>query len=67
MSREQGRVKWFNVEKGFGFIETEKGDVFVHHTAIAGEGFKRLDGGDAVTFEVTSSEKGQNAVDVQLV
>lgn len=67
MSREQGRVKWFNVEKGFGFIETEKGDVFVHHTAIAGDGFKRLDEGDAVTFEVTSSEKGQNAVDVQLV
>ena len=55
---EQGTVKWFNAEKGFGFITRENGDdVFVHFSAIQGEGFKTLDEGQSVTFDV---EEGQH-------
>ena len=57
-----GTVKWFNDSKGFGFISQENGDdVFVHHTAIEGEGFKSLAEGDKVEFEVTKDQKGYKA------
>ena len=56
---EQGTVKWFNAEKGFGFITRENGDdVFVHFTAIQGEGYKPLEEGPHVTFDVESSDRG---------
>jgi len=58
----KGTVKWFNDSKGFGFLEQENGeDVFVHHTAITGEGFKTLAEGQAVEFEITSGPKGPRA------
>ncbi len=61
-----GTVKWFNDSKGFGFIEQESGpDVFVHHTAIQGEGFKSLSEGDRVTFDVTEGQKGPQATNVE--
>jgi cold shock protein len=60
-----GSVKWFNNSKGFGFIAREGGpDVFVHHTAIQGEGYKSLDEGDVVSFEVTKGPKGDQATNV---
>jgi CspA family cold shock protein len=60
-----GRVKWFNDQKGFGFIEVEGGkDVFVHHSAIQGEGFKSLKEGDEVEFEVSQGPKGLQASNV---
>jgi CspA family cold shock protein len=63
---EQGKVKWFNAEKGFGFIERESGDdVFVHFSAIQSEGFKSLDEGQAVTFEVEQGQRGPQASNVQ--
>ena len=63
-----GNVKWFNDAKGFGFISREDGDdVFVHHTAITGEGFKSLDEGDEVTFEVVQGPKGLQAEKVAKV
>lgn len=63
--REQGTVKWFNDQKGYGFITTESGkDVFVHHSAITGEGYKSLSEGQSVTFEVTQGPKGQQAANV---
>ncbi|MGA9517616.1 MAG: cold-shock protein, partial [Trichococcus sp.] len=56
---EQGTVKWFNAEKGFGFIERENGDdVFVHFSAIQSEGFKSLEEGQAVTFSVEEGNRG---------
>ena len=62
---ERGKVKWFNAGKGFGFIERENGtDVFVHFSAIQGEGFKTLDEGQAVTYEFTEGEKGLQATSV---
>lgn len=62
----KGTVKWFNDSKGFGFIEQENGDdVFVHFSAITGDGFKSLAEGDAVTFEVTNGPKGLQAANVQ--
>ena len=63
---EQGKVKWFNAEKGFGFIEREDGDdVFVHFSAIQSEGFKSLDEGQKVTFEVEQGQRGPQATNVQ--
>ena len=60
-----GKVKWFNNEKGFGFISRDGGaDVFVHHTAIQGEGYKSLEEGQAVEFEVTHGPKGEQASNV---
>lgn len=62
----EGTVKWFNDAKGFGFIQQDGGkDVFVHHTAIQGNGFKSLTEGDRVTFEVVSSPKGLSAKNVR--
>jgi CspA family cold shock protein len=61
----QGTVKWFNAEKGFGFISRDDGDdVFVHHTAIVGEGYRRLDEGQRVSFDVTQGKKGPQASNV---
>ena len=60
-----GTVKWFNSEKGFGFIQTEEGtDVFVHFSQINKEGFKTLEEGEAVTFKVVEGAKGPQAEDV---
>ncbi len=60
-----GTVKWFNDSKGYGFITPEEGeDVFVHHTAIQGEGFKSLAEGDKVEFEIEAGEKGSKAANV---
>ena len=62
---EQGKVKWFNAEKGFGFIEREDGDdVFVHFSAIQGEGFKTLEEGQEVTFEIEQGQRGLQATNV---
>jgi CspA family cold shock protein len=61
----KGKVKWFNENKGYGFIEREDGpDVFVHFTAIQGEGFKTLAEGEVVEFEVVEGEKGPQAANV---
>jgi len=61
----KGKVKWFNEKKGFGFIEREEGsDVFVHFSAISGDGFKTLSEGQAVEFEVVQGEKGPQATNV---
>ena len=61
----QGKVKWFNAEKGFGFIESsEGGDIFVHFSAIQGEGFKTLDEGQDVEFDVVGGNRGPQAVNV---
>ena len=58
----QGTVKWFSDQKGFGFISQENGeDVFVHHSAIQGDGFKTLAEGQAVEFELTAGDKGPRA------
>ena len=63
--RESGTVKWVNDQKGFGFIERAGGDdVFVHHSAIQGEGFKTLEEGQAVEFEVVQGQKGPAAENV---
>lgn len=60
-----GKVKWFNDAKGFGFIETAEGDVFVHHSAIEGEGFRSLREGQGVELEIGQGEKGPRAVKVR--
>ena len=61
----KGKVKWFNNQKGYGFIESEQGkDVFVHHTAIQGQGFKTLAEGQEVQFDVMDGPKGQHAANV---
>jgi len=63
--KEHGTVKWFNAGKGFGFIEREIGDdVFVHYSAIVADGFKSLNEGQEVEFEVENTEKGLQATDV---
>ncbi len=62
---QKGKVKWFNAEKGFGFIETEEGtDVFVHFSAISMEGYKTLEEGAEVEFEVVEGAKGPQAANV---
>ena len=64
----QGKVNWFNAEKGFGFIETEEGtDVFVHYSAIAMDGYKTLEEGAEVEFDVVEGAKGPQATDVKRV
>ena len=61
-----GKVKWFDNKKGFGFIAQDTGeDVFVHHTAITGDGFKTLNEGETVNFEIVESGKGLKAQNVQ--
>ncbi|AVK99342.1 MULTISPECIES: cold-shock protein [Pediococcus] len=63
---EKGKVKWFNPDKGFGFINRENGDdVFVHFSAIQGDGFKTLEENQEVTFDVEDSDRGPQAVNVQ--
>jgi CspA family cold shock protein len=63
-----GRVKWFNAEKGFGFIERDGGDdVFVHFSAIQGDGFKSLDEGQKVEFEVVAGDRGPQAANVSRI
>ena len=60
-----GTVKWFNAEKGFGFIEREDGsDVFVHFSGIAGEGYKTLEEGQKVDFDITEGQRGEQATNV---
>ena len=65
----KGTVKWFNEQKGYGFITPEDGskDCFVHHSSIKGEGFKTLQEGDTVEFEITEGEKGPQASNVAKV
>ncbi|MBP1989278.1 cold shock domain-containing protein [Paenibacillus eucommiae] len=61
----KGNVKWFNAEKGYGFIQVEGGDdVFVHFSAIQGEGFKSLDEGQEVEFDITEGNRGPQAANV---
>ena len=64
----EGIVKWFSDQKGFGFIEQDSGkDVFVHHTAISGTGFKRLTEGDRVSFDVEATDRGFKAKNVTMI
>lgn len=69
ISMAQGSVKWFNGEKGFGFIAQDGGgpDVFVHYSAIGGTGFKTLDEGQRVEFEIGQGQKGPQAQDVRAI
>ena len=63
-----GTVKWFNDRKGFGFIEQQSGpDVFVHHSGIVSDGFKSLDEGDEVTFDIEQGPKGPSATNVKMI
>ncbi|WKB37185.1 cold-shock protein CspD [Terrilactibacillus sp. S3-3] len=62
---QNGKVKWFNAEKGYGFIEVEGGnDVFVHYSAIEGEGFKTLEEGQEVSFDIVEGNRGPQAANV---
>ncbi len=66
--REKGTVKWFNATKGFGFIERDEGkDVFVHYSAIAGDGYRSVEEGQRVEFTVTQGQKGPQAQDVSVI
>ncbi len=68
ISMNNGKVKWFNAEKGFGFIEAEGGtDVFVHFSAIQSEGFKTLEEGQSVSFEIVEGARGPQASNVKAV
>ncbi|MEC5270998.1 cold-shock protein [Caldifermentibacillus hisashii] len=61
----QGKVKWFNTEKGFGFIEVDGGnDIFVHYSAIQGDGFKTLEEGQSVSFDIVEGNRGPQAANV---
>lgn len=63
---QNGKVKWFNNEKGYGFIESDGGeDIFVHFTAIQGDGYKSLEEGQEVTFEVVEGNRGAQAANVE--
>ena len=64
-----GKVKWFNAEKGFGFIESDevKGELFVHYSAIVSEGFKTLNENDLVTFDLKETERGGQAINVKKI
>lgn len=65
MTMAQGTVKWFNAEKGFGFISTENGqDVFAHFSVIQSDGFRSLDEGQRVTFDVEDGQRGPQAVNI---
>ena len=64
----EGTVKWFSDKKGYGFIEQENGpDIFVHHSGIGGAGFKSLNEGDRVTFDIEEGQKGPAAVNVTVI
>lgn len=64
----EGKVKWFNAEKGYGFIEQDEGgDVFVHFSAIQGEGYKSLEEDQRVKFDVVSGNRGQQAANVVIL
>lgn len=63
----QGKVKWFNEQKGFGFISSEGKDYFVHHTGIVGEGFKTLKEGAEVQFEIEKTDRGPRAIQVTTI
>ncbi len=66
--RETGAVKWFNANKGYGFITRDEGDdVFVHYSAISGNGYRSLEEGQKVEFTVTEGQKGLQATDITLV
>jgi len=68
VSKEQGTVKWFNAEKGYGFIQRKSGpDIFVHQSAILTEGYRTLEQGQTVEFEVVKGEKGLQAANVRPV
>ena len=67
-SMNKGTVKWFNAEKGYGFITSEDGsDVFVHFSAIQGDGFKSLDEGQEVSYELTEGARGMQAANVEKI
>lgn len=67
--RHTGKVKWFNNQKGFGFITRDNGndDVFVHYSGISQEGFKALAEGQEVEFEITQTDKGDKAINVRII
>ena len=67
--RMEGVVKWFSAEKGYGFIKQDNGDsdIFVHYSAINGTGYKSLDEGDRVSFEVVEGRKGMQAAEVEVI
>ncbi|MGB1286888.1 MAG: cold-shock protein [Aggregatilineales bacterium] len=68
MERTRGTVKWFNSEKGYGFIEQSEGDdLFVHYSAIQGDGYRSLNEGDTVEFEITEGQKGKQASAVTVI
>lgn len=63
-----GKVKWFNAEKGYGFITSDEGkDVFVHYTSIQADGFRSLEEGQAVSFDVVEGDRGQQAANVTVI
>jgi CspA family cold shock protein len=68
MEKLTGTVKWFDSKKGYGFITADNGqDVFVHYTGIIGNGYRTLEEGDRVSFEITESDKGLKAVEVERI
>ena len=63
-----GKVKWFNAEKGYGFITTDEGnDIFVHYTSIVADGYRTLEEGQPVSFEIVEGDRGQQAANVSVV